>query len=91
MKLASLDRYKWASTTRYWDALRGGKEELFDFIVEYLHAGDPEALANDAMAPPRKRLCPEPLVKLAVLLAPFDSMFVIVVCLGLPLLVCLLS
>ncbi|KAJ0494975.1 putative peptidase S9, prolyl oligopeptidase, catalytic domain, carboxylesterase, type B [Helianthus annuus] len=53
------------------DALRGGKEELFDFIVEYLHAGDPEALANDAMAPPRKRLCPEPLVKLAGIVSPF--------------------
>ncbi|KAK9052502.1 hypothetical protein SSX86_029131 [Deinandra increscens subsp. villosa] len=50
------------------DALRGGKEELFDYIVDYLHAGDAEALANDAMAPPRKRLCPEPLLKLAGLI-----------------------
>ncbi|KAI3665775.1 hypothetical protein L6452_44407 [Arctium lappa] len=53
------------------DALRGGKEELFDYIVDYLHAGDTEALANDAMAPPRKRLCPEPLLKLAGLVSPF--------------------
>ncbi|KAI3677403.1 hypothetical protein L2E82_51686 [Cichorium intybus] len=53
------------------DALRGGKEELFDYIVDYLHAGDVEALANDAMAPPRKRLCPEPLLKLAGLVSPF--------------------
>ncbi|KAL7609172.1 hypothetical protein Lser_V15G12864 [Lactuca serriola] len=53
------------------DALRGGKEELFDYIVDYLHAGDTEALANDAMAPPRRRLCPEPLLKLAGLVSPF--------------------
>ncbi|XP_076883325.1 putative isoprenylcysteine alpha-carbonyl methylesterase ICMEL2 [Bidens hawaiensis] len=53
------------------DPLSGGKEELFDYIVAYLHAGDAEALANDAMAPPRKRLCPEPLVKLAALVSPF--------------------
>lgn len=44
---------------------------MFDYIVAYLHAGDAEALANDAMAPPRKRLCPEPLVKLAALVSPF--------------------
>lgn len=31
------------------DALRGGKEELFDYRVDYLHAGDMEALANDAI------------------------------------------
>ncbi|GJV87569.1 hypothetical protein Tco_1531507, partial [Tanacetum coccineum] len=53
------------------DALRGGKEELFDFIVGYLHDGDTEALAKDAIAPPRKRLCPEPLLKLAGLVSPF--------------------
>lgn len=53
------------------DALRGGKEELFDYIVDYLHAGDMEALANDAVAPPRRRLCPEPLLKLAGLVSPF--------------------
>lgn len=53
------------------DALRGGKEELFDFIVGYLHDGDTEALAKDATAPPRKRLCPEPLLKLAGLVSPF--------------------
>ncbi|KAL4568622.1 hypothetical protein LXL04_024237 [Taraxacum kok-saghyz] len=58
------------------DALRGGKEELFDYIVDYLHAGDMEAIANDAIAPPRRRLCPEPLLKLAGLLiskAFYDS------------------
>ncbi|XP_076920132.1 putative isoprenylcysteine alpha-carbonyl methylesterase ICMEL2 [Bidens hawaiensis] len=53
------------------DPLSGGKEELFDYMVAYLHAGDAEALANDAMAPPRKRLCPEPLVKLAAFVSPF--------------------
>ncbi|XP_071692374.1 probable isoprenylcysteine alpha-carbonyl methylesterase ICMEL2 isoform X2 [Rutidosis leptorrhynchoides] len=53
------------------DSLRGGKEELFDYLVEYIHSGDPEALANDATASPRKRLCPEPLIKLAGLVSPF--------------------
>nr|XP_043605847.1 probable isoprenylcysteine alpha-carbonyl methylesterase ICMEL2 isoform X2 [Erigeron canadensis] len=53
------------------DALRGGREELYEYIVGYLHAGDMEALANDAAAPPRKRLCPEPLIKLASIVSPF--------------------
>ncbi|KAI3799067.1 hypothetical protein L1987_34357 [Smallanthus sonchifolius] len=47
------------------DPLRGGKDELFDYIVSYIHAGDDNALAKVAMAPTRKRLCPEPLLKLA--------------------------
>ncbi|KAM0022485.1 putative alpha/beta hydrolase-3 [Helianthus debilis subsp. tardiflorus] len=53
------------------DPLRGGKDELFDYIVDYIHAGDVDALAKVAMAPPRKRLCPELLLKLAGIVSPF--------------------
>ncbi|KAL8247050.1 hypothetical protein R6Q59_008266 [Mikania micrantha] len=42
------------------DPLRGGKDELFDYIVGYIHADDVDALSKVAMAPTRKRLCPEP-------------------------------
>ncbi|XP_060192148.1 probable isoprenylcysteine alpha-carbonyl methylesterase ICMEL2 isoform X2 [Lycium barbarum] len=53
------------------DPLRGGKDDLFDHIVAYIHANDKEALAKDAMAPPRKRLVPEILLKLARRVSPF--------------------
>lgn len=53
------------------DPLRGGKDDLFDYIVAYIHANDKEALAKDAMAPPRKRLVPEILTKLARMISPF--------------------
>lgn len=53
------------------DPLRGGKDELFDYIVDYIHAGDVDALAKVATAPPRKRFCPEPLLKLAGMVSPF--------------------
>ncbi|XP_076893208.1 putative isoprenylcysteine alpha-carbonyl methylesterase ICMEL2 [Bidens hawaiensis] len=53
------------------DPLRGGKDELFDYIVNYIHAGDANALAKVANAPARKRLCPEPLLKLAGMVSPF--------------------
>ncbi|KAG5621490.1 hypothetical protein H5410_006708 [Solanum commersonii] len=53
------------------DPLRGGKDDLFDYIVAYIHANDKEALAKDAMAPPRKRLAPEILIKLASRISPF--------------------
>ncbi|KAI7744171.1 hypothetical protein M8C21_020789 [Ambrosia artemisiifolia] len=53
------------------DPLRGGKDELFDYIVNYIHAGDVDALAKVAKAPPRTRLCPEPLIKLAGMVSPF--------------------
>lgn len=53
------------------DPLRGGKDDLFDYIVAYIHANDKEALAKDAMAPPRKRLAPEILIKLARRISPF--------------------
>lgn len=53
------------------DPLRGGKEELLDYLVGFIHTGDVDALAKDAMAPPRKRLCPEFLLKLAGHVSPF--------------------
>ncbi|GLT41185.1 hypothetical protein SLA2020_152680 [Shorea laevis] len=53
------------------DPLRGGKDELFDHLVTVIHAGDKEALAKDAMAPPRKRLVPEVLLRLARHISPF--------------------
>ncbi|XP_062106362.1 isoprenylcysteine alpha-carbonyl methylesterase ICME [Humulus lupulus] len=53
------------------DPLRGGKDGLFDHIVSVIHADDKEALAKDAAAPPRKRLVPEFLLKLARRISPF--------------------
>lgn len=53
------------------DPLRGGKDELFDNVVSVIHADDKEALAKDAMAPPRRRLVPEILLKLAHSVSPF--------------------
>lgn len=53
------------------DPLRGGKDELFDYLVAFIHADDREALAKDAVAPPRKRLVPEILLKLARRVSPF--------------------
>uniref|UniRef100_A0A2N9J049 protein-S-isoprenylcysteine alpha-carbonyl methylesterase n=1 Tax=Fagus sylvatica TaxID=28930 RepID=A0A2N9J049_FAGSY len=53
------------------DPLRGGKDELFDHLVAVIHAGDNEALAKDAKAPPRRRLVPEFLLKLARKISPF--------------------
>ncbi|KAJ8751648.1 hypothetical protein K2173_025807 [Erythroxylum novogranatense] len=53
------------------DPLRGGKDELFDHLVAVIHAGDSEALAKDATAPPRRRLVPELLLRLASRVSPF--------------------
>ncbi|VVB14662.1 unnamed protein product [Arabis nemorensis] len=53
------------------DPLRGGKDELFDDIVSVIHADDNDALAKDSLAPPRKRLVPELLLKLAREVSPF--------------------
>lgn len=53
------------------DPLRGGKDELFDHLVSVIHAGDKDALEQDAMAPPRRRLVPELLLKLARSISPF--------------------
>ncbi|KAK4284282.1 hypothetical protein QN277_001137 [Acacia crassicarpa] len=53
------------------DPFRGGKDDLFDHVVSIIHSGDEEALAQDAVAPPRRRLCPEFLLKLATKISPF--------------------
>ncbi|GLJ12500.1 hypothetical protein SUGI_0192200 [Cryptomeria japonica] len=53
------------------DPMRGGKDELLEDILSVIHAGDPVALANDAIAPPRRRLVPEILLKLAHKVSPF--------------------
>ncbi|KAG7036744.1 Isoprenylcysteine alpha-carbonyl methylesterase ICME [Cucurbita argyrosperma subsp. argyrosperma] len=53
------------------DPFRGGSYELFDQLVAILHAGDEEALAKDSMAPPKPRLVPEILIRLARMVSPF--------------------
>lgn len=53
------------------DPMRGGKDKLFEDLVSHIHAGDSEALAKDANAPPRKRLVPEFMLKLARSISPF--------------------
>ncbi|XP_011046783.1 PREDICTED: isoprenylcysteine alpha-carbonyl methylesterase ICME-like isoform X2 [Populus euphratica] len=53
------------------DPLRGGKDAMFDHLVAVIHAGDKEALAKDAMAPPRRRLVPEVLLRMASYISPF--------------------
>ncbi|THG04792.1 hypothetical protein TEA_001724 [Camellia sinensis var. sinensis] len=53
------------------DPMRGGKDELFEHVVSLIHAGDKEALAKDAIAPPSPRLVPEFLLKLAHTVSPF--------------------
>ncbi|CAH2055298.1 unnamed protein product [Thlaspi arvense] len=53
------------------DPLRGGKDELFDYIVSMIHAHDSDALRKDAFALPRRRLVPEFLLKLAGKVSPF--------------------
>ncbi|KAL7101166.1 hypothetical protein ACP275_08G039300 [Erythranthe tilingii] len=53
------------------DPLRGGKDEFFDYLIGFIHANDKEALAKDAMAPPRRRFVPEILLRLAGKVSPF--------------------
>ncbi|XP_058087106.1 isoprenylcysteine alpha-carbonyl methylesterase ICME isoform X2 [Magnolia sinica] len=53
------------------DPLRGGKDELLEDIIAVIHAGDEVALANDARAPPRRRLVPEFMLKMAHDVSPF--------------------
>ncbi|XP_073273096.1 isoprenylcysteine alpha-carbonyl methylesterase ICME-like isoform X3 [Primulina huaijiensis] len=53
------------------DPLRGGKDELFDYVVTFIHSDDKEALASDAMASPRRRFVPEILLRLAREVSPF--------------------
>ncbi|KAK4399895.1 Isoprenylcysteine alpha-carbonyl methylesterase ICME [Sesamum angolense] len=53
------------------DPMRGGKDDMFEDVVAIIHAGDPEARARDAAAPPRRRLVPEFMLKLARSVSPF--------------------
>ncbi|KAK9676131.1 hypothetical protein RND81_11G056500 [Saponaria officinalis] len=53
------------------DPMRGGSDQMFEDLVSIIHAGDEEALAKDAAAPPRKRLVPEIMLKLARAVSPF--------------------
>ncbi|KAL9226009.1 hypothetical protein vseg_001868 [Gypsophila vaccaria] len=53
------------------DPMRGGSDQMFEDLVSIIHAGDEEALAKDAIAPPRKRLVPEIMLKLARAVSPF--------------------
>ncbi|KAI4313993.1 hypothetical protein L6164_026936 [Bauhinia variegata] len=53
------------------DPMRGGDDEMFGDLLAYIHSGDQEALARDATAPPRRRLVPECMIKLARSVSPF--------------------
>jgi len=53
------------------DPLRGGKDDLFDHVLAIVHSDDSDALAKDAVAPPRRRLVPEILLKIANNISPF--------------------
>ncbi|XP_039059603.1 probable isoprenylcysteine alpha-carbonyl methylesterase ICMEL1 [Hibiscus syriacus] len=53
------------------DPMRGGRDEMFEDVVAIIHGGDEEALAKDAVAPPRRRLVPEFMLKLAHNVSPF--------------------
>ncbi|KAK6134009.1 hypothetical protein DH2020_032251 [Rehmannia glutinosa] len=53
------------------DPMRGGRDDMFEDLVAMIHAGDLEAVARDATAPPRKRLVPEFMLKLARSISPF--------------------
>ncbi|XP_068326236.1 probable isoprenylcysteine alpha-carbonyl methylesterase ICMEL1 [Pyrus communis] len=53
------------------DPMRGGRDNMFEDLVAIIHEGDSEALAKDAVAPPRRRLVPECMLKLAHRVSPF--------------------
>ncbi|TQD77979.1 hypothetical protein C1H46_036431 [Malus baccata] len=53
------------------DPMRGGRDDMFEDLVAIIHEGDSEALAKDAVAPPRRRLVPECMLKLAHRVSPF--------------------
>ncbi|XP_073020351.1 isoprenylcysteine alpha-carbonyl methylesterase ICME-like isoform X2 [Primulina eburnea] len=53
------------------DPMRGGRDDMFEDLVGIIHAGDSEALAKYATVPPRKRLVPEFMLKLASSVSPF--------------------
>lgn len=51
--------------------MRGGNDQMFEELLNIIHADDPDALAKDAAAPPRKRLVPECMLRLARRVSPF--------------------
>ncbi|KAG4165303.1 hypothetical protein ERO13_A13G071100v2 [Gossypium hirsutum] len=53
------------------DPMRGGRDEMFEDVVAIIHGEDEAALAKDAVAPPRRRLVPEFMLKLAHDVSPF--------------------
>ncbi|CAO2830067.1 unnamed protein product [Amaranthus hypochondriacus] len=53
------------------DPMRGGNDPMFEDLVAIIHADDEEEQAKDAMAPQRKRMVPEILLKLARAVSPF--------------------
>ncbi|XP_022149045.1 isoprenylcysteine alpha-carbonyl methylesterase ICME-like isoform X2 [Momordica charantia] len=53
------------------DPMRGGKDQMFEDLVSIIHANDAEALAKDAVLPPRRRLVPEFMLTLARRVSPF--------------------
>ncbi|KAK7360742.1 hypothetical protein VNO77_02751 [Canavalia gladiata] len=53
------------------DPMRGGKDDMFEDLVAYIHSGDADARARDATAPPRRRLVPECMLKMAHNISPF--------------------
>ncbi|GLT73120.1 hypothetical protein SLA2020_449990 [Shorea laevis] len=53
------------------DPMRGGRDEMFEDVVAIIHAGDDNARAKDAVAPRRRRLVPEFMLKLARSVSPF--------------------
>ncbi|PON87945.1 Alpha/beta hydrolase fold [Trema orientale] len=53
------------------DPMRGGNDKMFEDLLAIIHADDSAALAKDATAPPRRRLVPEFMLKLARSVSPF--------------------
>ncbi|XP_021910281.1 probable isoprenylcysteine alpha-carbonyl methylesterase ICMEL1 [Carica papaya] len=53
------------------DPMRGGKDKMFADLIAKIHADDPAARHKDAVAPPRRRLVPEFMLKLASIVSPF--------------------
>ncbi|KAG6405571.1 hypothetical protein SASPL_133162 [Salvia splendens] len=53
------------------DPMRGGRDDMFEDLVAMIHSGDAEALARDTTAPPKRRLVPEFMLRLARKVSPF--------------------
>lgn len=53
------------------DPMRGGEDDMFRDLVGYIHADDAVARGRDAAAPPRRRLVPECMIRLARRVSPF--------------------